>query len=168
MSKTLLFLRDHQVESIEELKVKEDEATSKFNQLSSDIKTKEAKIAELTALKKNIFNYVDTRDVYIQYRKSGYDKQFFKQHREAITLHKVAKQAFNESCFDKIPKVKELNSQIYELMNEKKEMYAEYRQLKNDMRELMKAHKNVERFLADEMKNDEKEKEVERKNDRVH
>lgn len=168
MSKTLLFLRDHQLESIEELKVKEDEATSKFNQLSSDIKTKEAKIAELTALKKHIFNYVDTRDVYIQYRKSGYNKQFFEQHREAITLHKAAKQAFNDGGFEKIPKVKELNSQIYELMNEKKEMYAEYRQLKNDMQELMKARKNVERFLVDEMKNEEKEKEVERKNDRVH
>lgn len=168
MSKTLLFLRDHQVESIEELKMKEYEATSKFNCLSTDIKAKEGKIAELTTLKKHIFNYVDTRDIYIQYRKSVYNKQFFEQHREAITLHKAAKQAFNESDIDKIPNVKELNSQIYELMNEKKEMYAEYRQLKNEMQELMKARKNVERFLADEMKNDEKEKESERKNDRVH
>ena len=162
MSKTLLFLRDHQVESIEELKMKEYEATSKFNCLSTDIKAKEGKIAELTTLKKHIFNYVDTRDIYIQYRKSVYNKQFFEQHREAITLHKAAKQAFNESD------IEELNSQIYELMNEKKEMYAEYRQLKNEMQELMKDRKNVERFLADEMKNDEKEKESERKNDRVH
>ena len=67
----------------------------------------------------------------------------------------------------KIQKVKELNFYIYELMNEKKEMYAEYRQLKNDMQELMKARKNVERFLADKMKNEEKEKEAERKNGRV-
>lgn len=47
-------------------------------------------------------------------------------------------------------------------------MYAEYRLLKKDMQELMKARKNVERFLADEMKNEEKAKEAERKNDRVH
>lgn len=162
MSKTLLFLSGHQVESIEELKAKEDEATSRFTQLSSGIKEKEAKIAELSALKKHIFNYSDTREIYIQYRKSGYIKKFFEQHREAITLHKAAKQSFNESSFEKIPKVKELSNKIYELMNEKKEMYSENRQLKNEMQELMKARKNVERFLADEVKNEDKGKEVTR------
>ena len=95
---------------------------------------------------------------YIQYRKSGYNKQFFEQYCEAITLHKAAKQAFNDDGFEKIPKVKELNFPIYELMDEKKELYAEYRQLKNGMQELMKARKNVERFLADKMKNEEKKK----------
>ena len=33
---------------------------------------------------------------------------------------KSAKQAFNDGSFKKIPKVKELNSQIYKLMNGKK------------------------------------------------
>lgn len=42
-------------------------------------------------------------------------------------------------------------------------MYVEYRQLKNDMQEPIKVWKNIERFLADEMKDEGKEKEAERK-----
>lgn len=134
----------------------------KFNALSAGIKEKEAKMAEKLALKKQIFNYADTREIYIQYRKSGYSKKFFEQNRQAITLHKAAKQAFNECGLEKIPTVKELNVMYHELMSEKKQMYSEYHQLKNEMQELMKARKNVERFLYDEVKNDEREKEAAR------
>jgi hypothetical protein len=89
MSKTLLFLRDHKIETVENLKAMEEKATDKFNTLSAGIKEKEAKIAEILALKKQIFNYFDTRDIYIEYRKSGYSKKFFEQSRQAITLHKA-------------------------------------------------------------------------------
>lgn len=50
----------------------------------------------------------------------------------------------------------------HELMSEKKQMYSEYHLLKNEMQELMKARKNVERFLSDESRNDEREQEATR------
>lgn len=162
MSKTLLFLRDNKIESMEDLKMKSDEATEKFNTLSAGIKEKENRMAELLALKKHIFNYHDTREIYIQYRKSGYSKDFFEKQREQITLHKAAKKAFDECGLQKLPTTKDLNKEYYELMSEKKQMYSEYHQLKNEMQELMKARKNVERFLYDEVKNDEREKEAAR------
>ena len=108
MSKSLLFLLDYKIETIEDLKVMEEKAIDKFNTLSAGIKEKESKMAEMLALKKQIFNYADTRDIYIEYRKSGYSKKFFEQNRQAITIHKAAKQAFNECGFEKIPTVKEL------------------------------------------------------------
>lgn len=158
MSKTLLFLRDNNVESMEELRSRTNKATEKFNALSTDIKEKEVRMAELLALKKHIFNYHDTREIYIQYRKSGYSKSFFEKHREQITLHKAAKNAFDESGLEKLPTTKE----YYELMNEKKQMYSQYHSLKNEMQELMKAQKNVEKFLADEVKNEEREERTSR------
>lgn len=157
MSKTLLFLRDNKIESIEDLKIKSDEATEKFNTLLAGIKEKEARMAELLALKKYIFNYHDTIEVYIQYRKSGYSKDFFERHREQLTLHKAAKKAFDECRLQKLPTTKDLNKEYYELMNEKKQMYSQYHNLKNEMQELMKAKKNVDRFLADEEKSNDRE-----------
>ena len=109
-------------------------------------------MVEILALKKQIFNYADTRDIYIEYRKSGYSKKFFEQNRQAITLYKATKQAFNECGLEKIPTVKKLNVMYHELMSEKKQMYLEYHQLKNEMQELMIARKNVERFLSDEVR----------------
>lgn len=163
MSKTLLFLRDNKIESMEELKMKSDEATEKFNTLSAGIKEKETRMAELLALKKHIFNYHDTREIYIQYRKSGYSKDFFEKHREQITLHKAAKKAFDECGLQKLPTTKELNKEYYELMNEKKQMYSQYHNLKNEMQELMKAKKNVERFLSEEEKNRRKRELLDKK-----
>lgn len=158
ISKTLLFLRDNKIESIEDLKIKSDEATEKFNILSAGIKEKETHMRKLLVLKKHIFNYHDTREIYIQYRKSGYSKDFFEKHREQITLHKAAKKAFDECGFKKLPTIKDLNKEYYELMNKKKEMYSQYHNLKNEMQEFMKAKKNVDRFLIDEEKSNVRER----------
>lgn len=162
MSKTLLFLRENNVESMEELSSRTNEQQEKFNTLSTDIKEKEVRMVELLALKKHIFNYHDTREIYIQYRKSGYSKALIEKRREQITLHKAAENAFDESELDKLPTTKELNKEYYELMTEKKQMYSEYHILKNEMQELMKAQKNVEKFLTDEMKNEEREERTSR------
>lgn len=162
MAKTLLFLRDHNVESFGELKEKTDKSVEHVAKLSDDIKSAEKRIAEIHVLKQHIINYSKTRDVYIEYRKSGYSKKYFEEHREEITIHKAAKQAFDELELKKIPRVRELNEEYYELMAEKKKMSAEYYKTRNSMQELLKAQKNIEMFLNIEQKQDEKQKEQER------
>ena len=109
-------------------------------------------------MKKHIINYSKTRDVYVEYRKAGYSKKFFEEHREAITIHKAAKQAFDELGLNKIPRVKDLNEEYYSLMSEKKKKTSEYYEAKSSMQELLKAQKNVEMFLDAEQKQEEKEK----------
>ncbi len=44
-----------------------------------------------------------TRTTYEAYRKAGYSKKFFEAHREELTLHKAAKQAFDELGVKKFP-----------------------------------------------------------------
>ena len=161
MAKTLLFLRDHNVESLEALREKVNTSVDRFSSLSDEIKTTEAQIAEILVLKKHIINYSKTRDVYVEYRKAGYSKKFFEEHREAITIHKAAKQAFDELGLKKIPRIKDLNAEYYNLMSEKKMKNSEYYELKSSMQELLKAQKNVEMFLAAEQNQAEKEKQKE-------
>ena len=161
MAKTLLFLRDHNVQSVEELREKANASVERLSSLSDDIKSAEARIAEILVLKKHIINYSKTRDVYVEYRKAGYSKKFFEAHREEITIHKAAKQAFDELGLKKIPRVKELNEEYYKLMAEKKKMSSEYYETRAAMQELLKAQKNVEMFLDAEQKQEEKEKQKE-------
>lgn len=161
MAKTLLFLRDHNVESIEELREKANTSVEQLSTLSDNIKSAEARIAEIAVLKKHIINYSKTRDIYVEYRKAGYSKKFFEEHREAITIHKAAKQAFDELGLKKIPRVKDLNEEYYKLMAEKKKMSSEYYETRTVMQELLKAQKNIEMFLETEQKQEEKEKQKE-------
>jgi predicted restriction endonuclease len=84
-----------------------------------------------------------TLSTYEEYRKAGYSKKFFEAHREEITLHKAAKQAFDDLGVKKIPKVKDLNEEYARLLSDKKTAYAEYRKLRDEAQELLIAQSNI-------------------------
>ena len=88
--------------------------------------------------------------MYTAYRKTGYSKAFLEAHREENTLHKAAKDAFDEAGLQKLPKVKVLDAEFAELLTKKKAAYPDYRKARNEMQELVRAQKNVERFFAEE------------------
>ena len=96
---------------------------------------------EIAALKKHIINYSKTREVYVAYRKAGYSKKFFEGHREAITLHKAAKEAFEQLGLKKLPRVKELNAEYAQLLEQKRAAYPAYRKARAEMQEYLVAQK---------------------------
>lgn len=76
-----------------------------------------------------------------EYRKAGYSKKFFEEHREAITLHKAAKAAFEQLGLKKLPRVKELNAEYAQLLEQKKATYPAYRKARTEMQEYLVAQK---------------------------
>ena len=154
MSKTLLFLRDHNIDSLDQLHALASERSAKRDELLSSIQDAEKRLAEIATLKKHIINYSKTRSTYDAYRKAGYSKKFFEAHREEITLHKAAKQAFDELGVRKIPRVKELSAEYAELLSGKKAVYAEYRKVKEEAQELLIAERNVNSLYEAEKKDE--------------
>ena len=157
MSKTLIFLQENKIESIEEMQERVDAATARYHELGDSIKAAETRMTEIAVLRTHIVNYARTRPVYDAYRKAGYSKRFLEAHREEITLHKAAKAAFDEAGLKKLPKAKDLSIEYAELLKKKKEAYPDYRKARDEMQELMKAQKNVEMFFAEEKDTAEKE-----------
>ncbi len=88
-------------------------------------------------MKTHIINYSKTRDVYVAYRKSGYSRKFFEEHRESITIHKAAKDAFDKLGLKKLPRVKELSAEYARVLAEKKAAYPEYRKAREQMQEYL-------------------------------
>ena len=146
-AQTMIFLREHGITDVEQLQEKAAQAVKRFDQLDGNIKAAEKRLVEIAALKKHILNYAKTKDVYVEYRKSGYSKKFYESHREAITLHKAAKDAFNDLGVKKLPKVKDLTAEYAAVLSDKKAAYAQYRNARSEMQEYLKAQKNVEQFL---------------------
>ena len=155
MSKTLLFLRDHKIESMEQLDQMVMQQVAKRDALLTSIQQSEKRLVEIGTLKKHIINYSKTRSTYKEYRKAGYSKKFLEAHREEITLHKVAKAAFDELGVKKIPKVKELSIEYAEVLTAKKQTYTEYRQVKNEAQELLIAQRNIASLYDAERKEEE-------------
>ena len=156
MSKTLIFLQENKIGSIEEMQERVNAATARYHELGDSIKAAEQRMAEIAVLRAHIVNYAKTRPVYDAYRKTGYSKKFLEEHREQITLHKAAKVAFDEASLKKLPKVKELDAEYSALLSQKKAAYPAYRKARDEMQELKKAQKNVELCFAEEK--DPKEK----------
>ena len=165
MSKTLLFLRDHKIESMEQLDQLVQQQTAKRDALLSSIQQSEKRLAEIGTLKKHIINYSKTRATYEEYRKAGYSKKFLEAHREEITIHKAAKAAFDELGVRKLPRVKDLSIEYAEVLAAKKQTYAEYRQVKNDAQELLIAQQNIASLYDAERKEEEQKR---RKDEQSH
>ena len=157
IAQTLLFLEEHGIRDYDELAEKAKSAADVFNAITEKQKTLEARLNEIAELKKHIINYSKTKDIYVEYRKSGYSKRYFEQHREEITLHKASKEAFSK-IDGRIPKIKELNEEYARVLAEKKKTYAEYRQAKQEMKELQTAKYNIDRFYQNEEPAKETEK----------
>ena len=158
MSKTLIFLQENKIGSIEEMQERVDAATARYHELGDSIKASEKRLAEIAVLKAHIINYAKTRSIYDAYRKTGYSKRFLEAHHTEITLHKAAKAAFDESNLKTLPKVKELDAEYSKLLTKKKAAYPDYRKAKEEMQELLRARRNVELFFAEEKRSTEKMK----------
>ena len=156
MSKTLIFLQEKKIGSIEEMQERVDAATTRYHELGDSIKAAETRMAEIAVLRTHIVNYAKTRPVYDAYRKAGYSKRFLENHRAEIALHKAAKTAFDKANLKKLPKVKELDAEYSKLLTDKKVAYPDYRKAKDEMQELFRAQRNVELFFVEEKNTTEK------------
>ncbi len=143
MAQVMCFLQENEIDSFDELAARADAAVTQFNGLGDSIKAAEQRMQEIAALKKHIINYSKTREVYVAYRKAGYSKKFLEGHREAITLHKAAKEAFEQLGLKKLPRVKELNAEYAQLLEQKRAAYPAYRKARTEMQEYLVAQKVV-------------------------
>ena len=74
---------------------------------------------EINELRQAIRDYRRTKDVYAQYKASGWSPKFYNEHRAEIEDHKKA-QAVYSSVEGKMPTLKELSTE-YEVLKSEKE-----------------------------------------------
>ncbi|MBW7571857.1 relaxase/mobilization nuclease domain-containing protein [Caproiciproducens faecalis] len=159
MAQTVNYLTEHSLLEYDALASKTTSATARYNELSTQIKVAEKRLAEIAVLKTQIVNYAKTRDTYVAYRKAGYSKKFLSEHESDILLHKAAKKSFDELGVKKFPTVKSLQAEYAAILAEKKAAYADYRKVRDEMKDLLTVKANVDRLLGTDRCQEEKEKE---------
>lgn len=152
ITQTLLFLKEKDIRDYDSLAEKADEASATFDSLREKIKGCDKRLDEIADLRQHIFNYAKTRDVYADYKKSGYSKKFYEAHRQEIAIHKAAKDAFSklpkeQKVGGRLPTVKQLNTEFGEVLEIKKKAYSEYREAKKNMQDYVKAKHNIDEFM---------------------
>lgn len=147
MAKTVLFLQENKIESYQSLCDITDQADKKYHALRGEIKKREETLDTISELRNQIVSYVKTKDVYAEYRKHGYSKNFYESYRAEIELHKAAKKYFDQLGLEKLPRVKTLNEEFQKTLEEKRALYREYKSVKDKMKNFEIAKKNVETIL---------------------
>ena len=163
LSQAVLYLKEHGDMSYEDLKDRTASAVSRFNDLSAEIKDLEAQMADNAELQKQIINYAKTREVYAEYRKSGYSKKFRAEHESEILLHQAAKKYFDSLGDKKLPTVRVLRKEYADLLARKRKAYSAYKQAREEMKELYNVKSNVEHLLNISEPKDEREREKTRR-----
>ena len=148
-AKTLLFLQEHNIHSYEELEQHAREATERADELLASIRSADARIKEIDALKRHIFTYSKTSEIYKQYKSLPKEKRqaFYEAHRSDIDLHEAAKEAFEALPGKKIPKIKELNKEQKQLILQRQKQYGDYKAMRREKSEWIKAEHNARQIL---------------------
>ena len=157
MTKTLMFMEEHGIKSYEELTEKANGILEQREQLLSSIKSDEARLQEIQIMKKHLLNYRKSQDVFQAYKASGYNRKFYEEHRDVLTLRSAAKKAFDaykqqHGQDSKLPRISELNAEYAATLERKKKNYAEYAKSKAEMQEWLTAQKIVQTVLGEEEK----------------
>lgn len=157
LSLAVIYLKEHDDMSYEDLQEKVAAATASFNTLSAQIKELESRMTANGELQKQIVNYAKTRAVYVEYRKACYSKKFRSEHEADILLHQAAKKYFDSIGITKLPSVKSLREEYAGLLEQKRKAYAAYKQVRSDMKELHNIKANVD-YLLDVPSSQEQQK----------
>lgn len=147
ISKALILLSERGLEDYGKLSAAAKEASDRFDSLSKRQKEIEARLTEIKTLRQHIFNYSKTKKIYVEYKAKKFDAGFFEEHREALTIHLAARDAFKK--FDgPIPTIRELDAEFQKLLKEKNQIYSEFKSARTEMKELLTVKQNVEQFIG--------------------
>ena len=128
-AQSIIFLKEHNIGSIEELEDQINVLRSKRNAIHNAIREKQNRMKEINEQRQAIRDYRRTKDVYAQYKASGWSPKFYNEHRAEIESHKKA-QAVYSSVDGKMPTLKELSAEYDSLKAEKENDDAALEELK--------------------------------------
>ncbi|MFR2372181.1 MAG: hypothetical protein ACLS8T_31760 [Anaerobutyricum sp.] len=84
MAQAMMFLKEHEIESYEDLAQKTAAYTERRDSLLESVKADETRLQEIAVLKMHIVNYAKSRDVFAAYQSSGYSQEYFEEHRDVL------------------------------------------------------------------------------------
>ena len=149
MASSMLYLIDNHISSYAELEHNIQSAVDRRTELKSTISTAQARMQEISKQKKAILVYTRTKDVYTQYRESGWSSAFYREHKADIEAHKEA-QAVYSAAGGKLPTISELSAEYALLLSQKKQAGEQLSHLNDELKNLRHIKSNMDTLLDDE------------------
>jgi len=148
----IIFLKEHHIGSLEELNEQIQELTDQQNALKASIRERQNRMKEINRQRQVIRDYSRTKEVYTQYRESGWSVKFYQDHRQEIEEHRNAQTVYS-SLDGKLPTLKELTAEYDELKEQKENDQAALDELKPKLTNLKHIRYNFDVLERDSAPN---------------
>ena len=149
LASSMIYLKENHIGSYADLTQKIQLALDSRNGLKDQIREAQRRMQEISAQRKAIWIYRQTRDVYTKYKESGWPPAFYRENKEAIEAHKQA-QAVYSAAEGKLPTLSELSQEYDRLLVQKREAGKLVGQRNEELQSLRHIKKNLDTLLADE------------------
>lgn len=149
LASSMIYLKENRIGSYAELESRIQAALNEKDALKSKVRAAQARMEEISRQKKAIMVYRRTKEVYAQYRKSGWSPAFYREHKADIEAHKEA-QAVYSAADGKLPTLAELSEEYDLLLSQKRETGEEVSRLSEELKNLRRIKSNMDTLLDDE------------------
>ena len=145
-AKSILFLTENHL-SIDDLPRAVEEACTKADALTAELKKVEAQIASTSHLIDQVRVYLSSVSTYKKYKASGWSRSFFAEHESEIRQYKQALLTFDEAGCKTVPKFKALYDTLGQLKAQRRELIGDYAAAKKTKQELLTVQANLNALL---------------------
>ena len=160
-AKTMNFLTEHGIDSYALLTEKLSAMTGNRDRIHGEIKTIEARHANLALVIKHAAIYRKLKPIYEQYRKSGDKEKFMRGHESEIILFEAAARELKRLNAVPLPTTEKLNAELVTLAAKKEALISEYRTARAETQEYEIIKQNVDALLSVPKEQQEKRKQLE-------
>lgn len=143
MAKTMVYLKEHHFSNYDDLVTCIEKLQQKSDDNLPQIKAINEQMEMLISQRKTITDYRRTRDVYVQYKNSGWSSSFYGEHKEAIDTHMQAKKAY-DAVHGQMPTLKEISEAFEKLKAEKQKLREEQHTSAAELKELLNVKSNID------------------------
>ena len=147
-AQSIIYLKEHQISSLDELEAQIMVFRSERNALHASIREKQNRMKEINQQRQAIRDYRRTKEIYTQYKDSGWSVKFYNEHRDEIEAHRKA-QAVYTAAEGKLPTLKELSAEYDSLRELKKKDELALEELKPQLTTLNHIKYNCDILMRD-------------------
>ena len=145
---TFAWLEERGIDNYTDLERKAASITENRDSSHTEIKTIEARSAELAFVMKHAATYRKLKPIYDQYRRSGDKEKFMRGHESEIILFEAAARELKRLGAVPLPTAESMKAELVALNAKKEKLLAEYKAAKVEAGEYETVKQNVDMLLS--------------------
>ena len=147
-AKTFAWLEEREIDNYADLESKAASITERRDTVHAEIKTIEARSAEVALVMKHAATYRKLKPIYDQYRRSGDKEKYMRGHESEIILFEAATRELKRLGAVPLPTTESMKAELAALNAKKETLLAQYKTAISEAREYETIKKNVDTLLS--------------------